>query len=554
MNRNLPHFLAWTLLWATAVAVGLTMRPLMPLDETRYVAVAWEMWRSGNLLVTELNGAFYSHKPPLLFWFINAGWQVFGPVELWARLVAPMFGLASVFMTFRLACQLWPGSRTAQLGAPWILSGSLLWLGTTTITMFDTLVMFCTLTALVGVAVAATARADGGALNRSKFLQGWVLFALGVGFGVLAKGPVVLVFTLPVALFAPVWWAPAESRVRVGALNWYPLLLVSVIAGAAIALAWAVPAALSGGDEFARAIFLGQTTERIAGSFSHGRPFWWYLPALLVLLFPWVLWPTLWRGLWAADWRRDPGIRFAAVWFGAAVVILSLFTDKQPHYFLPAVPAFALLAARALTTISSFEAPKWAMAVPVVFLAVLGGAIFVIGIRPDLAATLAGDASVRVGQESILAGALVLAVVVLGLGGVGRDVNRQLQALAVQAAVAVVAVHLFAGPALAHLYDLREPAQRIRAALDAGKPVAHIGKYHGQFQYLGRLEVPLDVIDGNEVIAWFDAHPDGVAVYLHRRRDDIEEGTPLHVQPFRGRWLALWDRAGASLSPEMFTR
>jgi hypothetical protein len=113
---------------------------------------------------------------------------------------------------------------------------------------------------------------------------------------------------------------------------------------------------------------------------------------------------------------------------------------------------------------------------------------------------------------------------------------------------------LFAGPALAHLYDLREPAQRIRAALDAGKPVAHIGKYHGQFQYLGRLEVPLDVIDGNEVIAWFDAHPDGVAVYLHRRRDDIEEGTPLHVQPFRGRWLALWDRAGASLSPEMFTR
>ncbi|MEQ8248702.1 MAG: glycosyltransferase family 39 protein [Alphaproteobacteria bacterium] len=554
MNKNLPHFLAWTLLWGGTVATGLIMRPLMPLDETRYLAVAWEMWRSGNLLVPELNGTFYSHKPPLLFWLINAGWYVFGPVEVWARLVAPTFGLASVFMTFRLARLLWPGSRTAQLSAPWILSGTLLWLGTTTLSMFDTMVMFCVLTALVGIAVAATARADGGALKRGKFVQGWILFALGVGLGVLAKGPVVLVFTLPAALLAPVWWAPAEARVRVGVRNWYPLLLVAVIAGAGIALAWAIPAALSGGEAFARAIFLGQTTERIAGSFSHGRPFWWYAPALLALLFPWVLWPTLWRGLWAADWRRDPGVRFAGVWLVAAFVVLSLFTDKQPHYFLPAVPAFALLAARALTTISAFEAPKWTLAIPLIFLVLVGGAMVVVGIRPDLAIALASDAPIRVGQESVIAGALLLIVVVLGFGGVGRDVNRQVQTLAVQAAVAVVAVHIFAGPALVHLYDLREPAQRIRTVFDAGKPVAHIGKYHGQFQYLGRLEKPLDVIDGNEVVAWFDAHPDGVAVYLHRRRDDIDEGTALYVQPFRGRWLALWERAGASRSPEIFTR
>ncbi|MDA0369371.1 MAG: glycosyltransferase family 39 protein, partial [Proteobacteria bacterium] len=102
MNENIGHFLAWIALWASVVVAALIFRPLLPLDETRYLAVAWEMWRSGDLLVPELNGAFYSHKPPLLFWFINAGWRVFGPSEIWGRLVAPGFGLASVFLTHRL--------------------------------------------------------------------------------------------------------------------------------------------------------------------------------------------------------------------------------------------------------------------------------------------------------------------------------------------------------------------------------------------------------------------------------------------------------------------
>ena len=36
-----------------------------------------------------------------------------------------------------------------------------------------------------------------------------------------------------------------------------------------------------------------------------------------------------------------------------------------------------------------------------------------------------------------------------------------------------------------------------------------------------------------------------------RRRVD---GTAIYVQPFRGRWLAIWDRAGADIAPEIFER
>ncbi len=52
------------------------LRPLWPVGETRYASVAWEMWQRGDFLVPHLNGELYSHKPPLLFWLMHAGWAV----------------------------------------------------------------------------------------------------------------------------------------------------------------------------------------------------------------------------------------------------------------------------------------------------------------------------------------------------------------------------------------------------------------------------------------------------------------------------------------------
>ncbi len=554
MDARTWHYWSWAALWAVLVATALVLRPIMPLDETRYFAVAWEMWRSGDLLVPHLNGETYSHKPPLLFWLINAGWAVFGVNDLWGRLVAPAFGLASIFMTYRLARLLWPGSRTAQVSAPWVLCGVLLWDVTTTVSMFDTMVMFFVLLALTGVALAATARAEGGNLNRRRFAQGWVLLACGIGFGVLSKGPVVLVYTLPVAVFAPLWWSPAEKSVRVGVANWYLGVTAAILGSAAIALGWAVPSALAGGDEFARAIFLGQTTERIAGSYSHGRPFWWYAAMMPVLLFPWIVWPTLWRGLRLADWRRDPGVRFTALWLAGAFLVLSAFTDKQPHYFLPAAPAFALLAGRALTTVGALEARPWALILPMVPFAVIGMALVVLGIRPDMAAPLAGDAPVTLGLETVIAGGVFFGLVVGVTGLAGTQPLRQVQALAVVSAAFVVALHLVASTALAHLYDLRSVASRVQILEREGRPVAYVGKYNGQFHYFGRLETPIDTVDGGAVVEWFAENPRGVAIYLHRRPADVQNRAPLHVQPFRGRWLALWDKGGAELAPEIFTR
>ena len=110
--------LLWALLWVLLMAVAVWTRPFLPVDETRYLAVAWEMWRDGNFLVPHLNGETYSHKPPLLFWLMNLGWAIFGLNDWWPRLVAPLFGLGSLYLTATLARTLWPGREDIAAAGP----------------------------------------------------------------------------------------------------------------------------------------------------------------------------------------------------------------------------------------------------------------------------------------------------------------------------------------------------------------------------------------------------------------------------------------------------
>ena len=86
------------------------------------MSVAWEMWLRGDYLVPHLNGTAYSHKPPLLFWLINAGWTIFGINDFWPRIIAPLFGLGCLAMTSLLGRRLYPKS-SAYFLAPLLMVG-----------------------------------------------------------------------------------------------------------------------------------------------------------------------------------------------------------------------------------------------------------------------------------------------------------------------------------------------------------------------------------------------------------------------------------------------
>ena len=56
VSRRLTFPAGPILLLAVLSALALFARPLTPIDETRYVSVAWEMWQRNEYLVLFKNG------------------------------------------------------------------------------------------------------------------------------------------------------------------------------------------------------------------------------------------------------------------------------------------------------------------------------------------------------------------------------------------------------------------------------------------------------------------------------------------------------------------
>jgi 4-amino-4-deoxy-L-arabinose transferase-like glycosyltransferase len=516
---------------AMVTVVGLFMRPLLAIDETRYAAVALEMMQRNDWLVPHLNGATYSHKPPLLFWLVMAGWKVFGVSEVWARLVGPLAGIVALALLTALSRALWPHDARTRGWAPLITVGALLWAAFGTLLMFDTLLACSALLALLGIVLAVEH-------NRRR---GVLFIAAGITLGVLAKGPVILLHILPVALAAP-WWATPRAERRWS--TWYASLLGGVLLGACGALLWAIPAGMAGGPEYQRAIFLGQTTGRIANSFAHRRANWWYLPLLPALLFPWILWPESWRAFSALRTApRDAGVRFCVVWAGAAFTLFSLISGKQVHYMLPLVPALALLLARGLSQreAADFGRP-WLVALVV---AALGGTLLAAGYSLSLFGRLFwwehGVVSIGAlwGCGPIAAG---LMLIVWQRGRITR--NAAVHALAISTMIVLTTLQLGAGRTATRPYDTRRMAETVGEVTSHGAKVGFVGQYNGEYHFAGRLRgVVIDNVTHDSAEVWLRVAPNRVLLRYDRGRVPTQFPGMRAREPFRNGWITMLSNA-----------
>jgi 4-amino-4-deoxy-L-arabinose transferase-like glycosyltransferase len=528
--------------WALLVGVSLALRPILPIDETRYVSVAWEMWLRGDFLVPHLNGLPYSEKPPLLFWLMQLGWWAFGVNDWWPRLVPALVALANLFLAGALARRLWPDRPgrsdlpdVARI-VPAVLLGFFLWSLFTTLIMFDMLVAFSVLLALLGV---HEARVRGGWMP-------WVGVGAALGLGLLAKGPVVLLLPLLVAVLEP-WWGrdlPRPHQSQIGRARWWLGLAGAVAVAAALGLAWALPAAAAGGEAYGNSILLTQTGERIVRAFAHQRPWWWYLPLLPLLTFPYSLWPPLWKAV--ARMRPgglDPGQRFCLAWLVPGLAAFSAISGKQPHYLVPLCPAFALLAARLLA-----EKPvvrRWHVLPPVSVL-VLVAVVLMAG------PSLAGDPRLPAWASSVSPGigALLLLSALGFVAGFARIFPGRPAAPTLITLAFLLALHAGFAEVARQAYDL-EPIARYLAVVERQeRPIAFVEFYHGQLHFLGRLERPFQVIGGGAEHSWLLSHPRGRVVQdLHYKPPGI--GRAEFTQPYRDEILAVWGLDDLSVPPRL---
>jgi len=531
----------WRFAWLLLLLPAALFLPALPIDETRYLSVAWEMRLHGDYLLLHLNGAPYSDKGPLLFWLVNLAWAAAGPSVWIVRLGVLFVSFVSLLLFERLVRRIGSGSddgNAALARRATVLFAGIVYVALfASAIMFDVLLTACVLLALHGVLD----------LDQQRWPRGIALFAAGLGLGLLVKGPVVLLDAGTVALLAP-WWSETARSAKA---KWYGSVLLGMLGGIAIALVWALAA--YGVQGFWDAIVLRQTVGRVAKSFAHQRPFWWYLMVLPLMVLPWTL---ALRAPWRA-WRdslRAPAktLRFAFAWFVPTFIAFCLVSGKQPHYLLPLLPALALYFAHVLGSDGARLRNRW-------FAALLIAAGLGLAALPHLAANPAAFAPVArmVEQGTLTASSLQvfagiwplwgLLAVALGLWLLRRRDGDAVELTLASAAVAMIGT-LTLAQGVGPYVDVSVAAARIKDFQTRGQPIAHLAWHHGLFEFAGRLTQPLEKINFPQLRTWSAAHPDGEIVTFYSKYPITAK--PSLELPYRFGRIRFWRAADILTMPE----
>lgn len=519
--------LSWAL-WLVLLMAGVLARPYLPIDETRYVSVAWEMWHNGQWFVSTMNGTPYADKPVLLFWLIHAGWALFGVNDWWPKLVMPLVSLLGIWQLGRMARTLWPIALNQQVAAGealasreqwirlsrWTLAGCLMWMLYSQALMFDVLLTSCLLGAL---RPWCSPQGDVSMARRDVLESG-----LWLGLALLAKGPVALLWFVLVVGSRP-WWAQAPVR-RVLSVEWRGWL-GSLLLGLGVLCLWLVPAVLDGPASYVQDLLWGQTANRVMEAQDHARPLWWYLPWLALLIFPFSLRPRLLvEGLLSSISQRPdhehPLLRMCRVWSLAGLAVFSLISGKQIHYLMPLlVPMSLLMAWAALRQ----PAARTSLRLLAMLCGALAASSLVLGVLVMPALTLLPADSALVASTSgslacVLAGGLLM-LLMLWLWpwheaeavSLAIQLNAQRRLVLGSLLLVTCLLTLTLRPLWPRL-DQGLLAQWVNARQQAGQQVAVVANdYQATYQFLGRLTQPLDTVSRSpqQLSDWQHAHPDG---------------------------------------------
>jgi 4-amino-4-deoxy-L-arabinose transferase-like glycosyltransferase len=327
---HLRHAALLILLCLTLYLPGLSAIPPLDRDEARFAQASKQMVETRDYVDIRFQETPRYKKPVGAYWLQAASAQILSPDDphaIWAyRVPSVIAAIVAVLLTYALAL-LFLTEAVALLAAA-LLASSFLLTAEAHMAKTDALMLATVLAAQYGLA-----RAYCGAPGP----RTWVVFWLGIGFGLLIKGPVPPLVAGLTALTLVI----ADRRAR-----W--LLHLRPLIGLPLALAivtpWIVAVQLQSGGAFLQSSIGGDLLPKLFGAMeSHGAWPGYYL--LLITLTFWpgslLVWPAL-----ASTWRTraEPAVRFLLAWLVPAWILFELVPTKLPHYVLPLYPALAILA------------------------------------------------------------------------------------------------------------------------------------------------------------------------------------------------------------------
>lgn len=314
--------------------------PLNDTTEARYGEIARKMLETGNWVTPQHDyGIPFWAKPPLSSWLSALSMKLFGVNEFAARLPSLLLSIGVLWLIWSVSKRR-SGSIIAWLSVL-ILSGSIYFFLDAGAVMTDPSLLFCTTLSLVAF--------WNGMTYCDKIWS--YLFFVGLGLGLLAKGPIALVLVGMVVFF---WvllrndWSNLWLR-----LPWFTGALLTVL----IALPWYLlaeyrtPGFLNYfimGEHVHRFLTPGWTGDKYG--MAHDEPWGTIWIYAIAGIFPW----TIIGGAWLVKyWKKTPAfcltqdgwMSFLLVFTLSPLAFFTFSSNIIYPYVFPSLPAYALLLA-----------------------------------------------------------------------------------------------------------------------------------------------------------------------------------------------------------------
>ena len=179
MSRN---FFIYSLLAACLVCIiGMLGIPLIDIDAAQYASMSREMASTGNYLQLYDLGKDYLDKPPLLFWLSSISLQLFG-VHDWAYRLPSILCLGLALWSVYRFTLIYYNELTAQLSVLVLASSQAFFLMAHDVRC-DTMLMGFVMFSIWQLA----------AWYQSNAWKHFVMAFIGIGLGMLTKGPIAIV-------------------------------------------------------------------------------------------------------------------------------------------------------------------------------------------------------------------------------------------------------------------------------------------------------------------------------------------------------------------------
>ncbi len=315
-------------------------------EEGRRAMPGLQMLDDHDWLVPKIGGREYNRKPPLVNWVVAGTAKVLDRRDEWAiRLPSALATLALVLGAFFFL--------RAPLGEPGALCAAVFILTNVGLMELGRKIEIEALyISLSGLAILSWIHFWWRADERGVGWFGWTVSGLLLGLGLLAKGPVNLLFFY--AVVTAVLVAEGRTRTLLRPTHFFGILLAAGIFGAwAYAIFLRLPANAVAGE------WMEQITERVSGT-SHPFELGRYLRNVSIQgwvnFVPWIVlvavaWP---RSVIASlDPRRivlHRGLRWA---IGISYFAIMLLPAAAPRYVLPLLVPASVLAALLFDPVAS---------------------------------------------------------------------------------------------------------------------------------------------------------------------------------------------------------